>query len=107
MSPPARRAGSSSRGIRRGETAAGWIFTLPVLIILGVFLLIPVLMALWVSFSDWSGRGRPFSPDVSFTGVDNYAEITTGRGLADRSFGIALRNNAWSGVPVFPLPTPT
>lgn len=49
-----RRAGSPSAGIRRGEAAAGWLFTAPVLIILGVFLLVPVLMALWVSFSDWT-----------------------------------------------------
>ncbi len=36
-----RRAGSSSSGIRRGEAAAGWLFTAPVLVILGVFLLVP------------------------------------------------------------------
>lgn len=75
------------------------------LVILGVFLLIPVLMALWVSFSDWSGRGSPFSSDVSFTGMDNYAEITTGGGLAERDFGIALRNNAWYVLLVVPLQT--
>jgi multiple sugar transport system permease protein len=103
--PAARRAGSSARGIRRGEAAAGWIFTLPVLIILGVFLLVPVLMALWVSFSDWSGRGSPFSPDVGFVGMENYAEITTGGGLAERDFGTALRNNAWYVLLVVPLQT--
>ena len=37
-----RRAGSPSTGIRRGEAAAGWLFTAPVLVILGVFLLVPV-----------------------------------------------------------------
>jgi multiple sugar transport system permease protein len=100
-----RRAASSGRGIRRGEAAAGWIFTLPVLIILGVFLLIPVLMALWVSFSDWSGRGSPFSSDVQFVGLDNYAAITSGGGLAERDFGIALRNNAWYVLLVVPLQT--
>ncbi len=103
VSTPPRRAGSS--GIRRGEATAGWIFTLPVLIILGVFLLIPVLMALWVSFSDWTGRGSPFSGDVSFVGGENYAAITTGGGLAERDFGIALRNNAWYVVLVVPLQT--
>jgi multiple sugar transport system permease protein len=100
-----RRAGSSGRGIRRGEAAAGWIFTLPVLVILGVFLLVPVLMALWVSFSDWSGRGSPFSSNVGFVGLDNYAAITTGGGLAERDFGTALRNNAWYVLLVVPLQT--
>jgi multiple sugar transport system permease protein len=101
--PAARRAGSSR--IRRGEAAAGWIFTLPVILILGVFLLVPVVMALWVSFSDWSGRGSPFSSDVSFVGGENYAAITSGGGLAERDFGIALRNNAWYVLLVVPLQT--
>jgi multiple sugar transport system permease protein len=103
--PAVRRAGSPGNGIRRGEAAAGWIFTLPVLIILGVFLLVPVLMALWVSFSDWSGRGSPFSSGVGFVGLDNYAAITTGGGLAERDFGTALRNNAWYVLLVVPLQT--
>ncbi|WP_345803326.1 sugar ABC transporter permease [Microbacterium sp. AZCO] len=98
-----RRAGSS--GIRRGEGLAGWIFTAPVIIILGVFLFIPVLMALWVSFSDWNGRGSPFSSRVGFVGLENYAAVTTGGGLTERNFGIALRNNAWYVVLVVPLQT--
>jgi multiple sugar transport system permease protein len=101
-----RGAGSrSSGGVRRGEGLAGWLFTLPVIVILGVFLFIPVLMALWVSFSDWAGRGSPLSPSVSFVGLDNYAEITTGGGLPERNFGIALRNNAWYVLLVVPLQT--
>lgn len=99
------RPRGSRRGLRGGEAVAGWLFTLPVLIILGVFLLIPVLMALWVSFSDWSGRGSPFSGRVGFVGLQNYAAITTGDGLATRDFGIALRNNAWYVVLVVPLQT--
>ena len=98
-----RRTGSS--GLRRGEGVAGWIFTAPVIIILGVFLLLPVVMALWVSFSDWSGRGSPFSSNVGFVGLENYAAVTTGGGLAERNFGLALRNNAWYVLLVVPLQT--
>src|SRR6478609_7644765 len=94
-----------SSAIRQGETRAGWLFTAPVLIILGVFLLVPVLMALWVSFSDWTGRGSPFSSNVGFVGLDNYAAVTTGGGLAERDFGTALRNNAWYVLLVVPLQT--
>jgi multiple sugar transport system permease protein len=100
--PPRRR---NPRGIRRGEGAAGWLFILPVVLILGTFLLVPVLMALWVSFSDWSGRGSPLSSDVNFVGLDNYASITTDGGLPTRDFGTALRNNAWYVVLVVPLQT--
>ncbi len=94
-----------SGGTRRGEATAGWLFVLPVILILGTFLLIPVLMALWVSFSDWSGRGSPLSSNVGFVGLDNYAAITTQGGLPTRDFGIALRNNAWYVLLVVPLQT--
>ncbi len=60
-------------GIRRGQAAAGYLFTAPAVIVLAVFLVIPIFMALWVSFSDWGGRGSPFSPDVHFVGLKNYA----------------------------------
>ena len=98
-----RRGGAS--GLRRGEAAAGWLFTAPVIAILGVFLLVPVLMALWVSVSDWAGRGSPLSGDVSFVGTENYAAVLTDGGLATRDFGTALRNNAWYVVLVVPLQT--
>ncbi|WP_404433789.1 sugar ABC transporter permease [Microbacterium lacus] len=99
------RAETRKSRLRRGEAAAGWIFTAPVIIILGVFLLIPVLMALWVSFSDWTGRGSPLSGNVGFVGLDNYAAVTTGGGLAERDFGISIRNNAWYVLLVVPLQT--
>ncbi|MDS2172968.1 sugar ABC transporter permease [Nesterenkonia sp. CL21] len=92
-------------GVGRGEAAAGWLFTLPVIIILGLFLLLPVVMALWVSFSDWTGRGSPFSADVGLVGAENYEAVTTGGGLAERDFGLAMRNNAWYAVLVIPLQT--
>jgi multiple sugar transport system permease protein len=101
--PP--RARARSGGIRRGEGAAGWLFVLPVIVILGLFLFIPVLMALWVSFSDWSGRGSPLAPGVNFVGLENYTKLTTGGGLQTRDFGTALRNNAWYVVLVVPLQT--
>ena len=109
MTPAAqapRRAGTRTRsGSRRGEGTAGWLFTLPVIVILGLFLLVPVLMALWVSFSDWTGRGSPLSPGVGFVGLDNYAAITTGGGLAEQNFGTAMRNNAWYVLLVVPIQT--
>ncbi|WP_158866521.1 carbohydrate ABC transporter permease [Leifsonia sp. AG29] len=101
------QATSRSRrsGIRRGEAASGWVFTAPVVILLGVFLVIPVLMALWVSFSDWGGRGSPFSSDVHFVGFDNYTKLLAGGGLAEQDFGTSLKNNAWYVVLVVPIQT--
>ena len=48
-------------GIRGRETIAGWVFTAPMILILGVFLFIPVLMALYVSMTTWNGNGSPFA----------------------------------------------
>lgn len=101
LRPSRRRSG----GIRKGQGVSGYLFTAPALLVLLVFLVVPVLMALWVSFSDWGGRGSPFSAGVHFVGLDNYAAITSGGGLAESDFGTSLRNNAWYVLLVVPLQT--
>ena len=105
-----RGAAPSPRGRRRSaatsrQAAAGWLFISPTVLILGVFLLLPVAMAAWVSMSDWGGRGAPWGPDVHFVGGQNYAEILSGRGLAGRDFGTAIRNNMYYVILVVPLQT--
>ena len=87
----------------RGEAVSGWLFTAPTVIVLGLFLLVPVLMASWVSVSDWRGVGCPFSSGVQFVGGQNYAKILGGGGLDEQNFGTALRNNLWYVVFVVPL----
>ena len=99
---PVQRHGN---GIRRGQTRAGLLFTAPAVILLVVFLVVPIVMALWVSVSDWGGRGSPFSSDVNFVGLKNYGAITSGGGLAESDFGTALRNNLWYVLLVVPLQT--
>ncbi|MDR2320150.1 MAG: sugar ABC transporter permease [Microbacterium sp.] len=99
------RRPAGHQGLRRGETASGWLFTAPMLILLGLFLVVPVLMALWVSVSDWGGRGSPFSGGVSFVGLKNYAALLLGGGLAEADFGMSLKNNAWYVILVVPCQT--
>jgi len=89
----------------RRRAAAGWLFVAPVIVILGLFLLVPVLMAAWVSVSDWTGRGSPLAGDTSFVGADNYEALLLGGGLPTRDFGTALRNNAWYVFLVVPIQT--
>lgn len=84
---------------------AGWAFVAPMVVIIGVFLVIPVLMALWVSFSDWNGRGSPMSSDVGFVGAKNYSDLLLGGGLATKNLGTALRNNVYYVLFVVPLQT--
>jgi multiple sugar transport system permease protein len=92
-------------GLRGREGLAGWLFISPMIVILGLFLVVPVAMAAWVSVSDWSGRGSPLSSTVNFVGAEHYLELTQGEGLATRDFGTSLRNNAWYVILVVPTQT--
>ncbi|WP_328544129.1 sugar ABC transporter permease [Streptomyces europaeiscabiei] len=92
-------------GIRGREGLAGWLFVSPVLIVLGLFLVVPIAMALWVSLSDWNGQGSPLSSGVDFVGGDNYAPLLTESGLAQSDFMMSLRNNGYYVLFVVPLQT--
>jgi multiple sugar transport system permease protein len=93
------------RGLRGPEGIAGWVFVSPLIIVVGVFLIVPIFMALWVSFSDWNGQGSPFSSSVSFVGAKNYANLITTPGLTRTDFMTSIRNNAYFVLIVVPLQT--
>ncbi|PZQ87465.1 MAG: sugar ABC transporter permease [Leifsonia xyli] len=93
-----------SRGIRGNEARYGWAFTAPAILIIGVFLVLPILLALWVSFSDWNGLGSPLG-NSEFVGGANYAKVLIDSGLAQRDFGTAIRNNLYYVLLVVPLQT--
>lgn len=97
---------SRARSIRRGQDLAGWAFVSPTLVALGLFLAVPVLMALWVSFTDWNGRGSPFASGIGFVGADNYRELVGEQGgLTRADFMTSLRNNFFYVLLVVPLQT--
>jgi multiple sugar transport system permease protein len=100
-----RARGSVRRGAAQRQTGAGWLFVTPVLVILGLFLALPIVMALWVSVSNWTGRGSPFSARVGFVGVDNYAALLTQPGLSRQDFMLSLRNTFYYVLGVVPLQT--
>lgn len=82
--PPARRAAGPAR--RRGRVAIG--FLLPAMVILGVFVLWPMLSALQMSFTDASGFGDP-----EFVGLENYIRIFQDAAILD-----AVLNTIWYAV---------
>lgn len=96
---------STRRGSANRQSLAGWLFVAPVIVILGIFMLVPILMALWVSVSDWTGNGSPLASGVNFVGAKNYEAILGGRGLTGQNFGIAIRNNVYYVLFVVPLQT--
>ncbi|MEO5610207.1 MAG: sugar ABC transporter permease [Ornithinibacter sp.] len=100
---PRRRTGGKGAGQR--QSVAGWLFVTPVLLVLGLFLVIPIFMALWVSFTNWTGRGSPFSSGVGLVGTDNYTALLTQEGLSRQDFMISLRNTFYYVIGVVPLQT--
>ncbi|TFD82577.1 carbohydrate ABC transporter permease [Cryobacterium fucosi] len=104
-SAPNRRRGTSRSSVHRGEAKYGWLFITPPIIIIGVFLVVPVLLAIWVSVSDWSGLGSPLNPQVSFVGSKNFEAVLSDPGLAQKDFGTSIRNNVYYVLLVVPLQT--
>ena len=92
-------------GIGGHQAAAGWLFLAPVIVILGVFLLVPIAMAAWVSVSDWNGNGSPFGPNAHFIGLQNYRHLLTTPGLDQNNFGTSIRNNVYYVALVVPIQT--
>ncbi|GAA5093913.1 carbohydrate ABC transporter permease [Nocardia iowensis] len=79
-----RPAGSDSdvAGLGRGKASA---FVTPALLLIAAFLVFPALWLLWIGLTDLTVSGRT-SVDVSFVGLDNYANA-----LDDPLF----RNSLW------------
>jgi multiple sugar transport system permease protein len=92
-------------GIRGHKAAAGWLFLAPVIVILGLFLVLPIAAAAWVSFSDWNGNGSPIGANAHFVGLDNYRHLLTTPGLDQNNFGTSLRNNLYYVLLVVPIQT--
>ena len=67
--------------------------------------LVPIGMALWVSFTSWNGQGSPFTSSVEMAGGRNYARLFTEDGLARLDFMTSVRNTAYYVAIVVPVQT--
>ena len=105
QSRPTPKTARPGRSIKSAETRSGWLFVLPVLVILGVFLAAPILIAFWVSVSDWAGKGSPLSPTVHFVGLENYKQLLGTDSLARSDFATSIRNNFYYVLIVVPQQT--
>jgi multiple sugar transport system permease protein len=85
------------------EGRIGWLFAGPALFGLVVFLVVPIVMTVWVSFTDWSGQTPPLESEL--IGGDNYQELLAEDGLRRKDFARAVRNNFWYVVGVVPTQT--
>lgn len=99
----ASRSSVGVAGQRRQEMIAGYTFLLPALLVLFLFLVLPILFTLWMSFRDWSGLTPPLQS--SYIGVEHYRNLLTQDGIIRSDFFIALRNTTFYAVGVVPLQT--
>jgi multiple sugar transport system permease protein len=67
----------------RSDNLTAWLFLLPVLLLLGIFVLYPLLQLFWVSLNDWN----ILKDQMRFVGLENYRAI-----LTEDGFRQALRN---------------
>lgn len=75
--------------MQRNQERIGYIFILPAVLFFCVFTLLPVLMALYFSFCEYSQKNLT---KIEWVGFDNYIEIFTSEGLSTfrESFGNIL-----------------
>jgi multiple sugar transport system permease protein len=87
------------------EALTGWLFAGPAVVMLLLFMLVPILMALWVSLTKWTGQGSPFTTSVPFAGVGNYTDLLVRPGLERDDFMTSIRNIFYYVLCVVPLQT--
>ena len=87
-SPTARAVRRLNRD-RREEMLVGYLFVLPDVLGLLVFIVGPMLFALYISLNEWSGFTTP-----TFVGLENYVNMAS-----DPRFWASLRRTATSSSP--------
>lgn len=84
---------------RRNEAIIAWLFSSPALILLLVFLAIPFVMAIYLSFTDQRLIPNPNLP-TQFVGLRNYIRL-----VDDEAFIRGLLNNFYFVLVVVPIQT--
>jgi multiple sugar transport system permease protein len=77
---------------RAWQGRAGWVFVAPAVLVMAVFVVAPVLMALWVSLLHWDGQSSPFGGRAEFVGAGNYVNLLGRDGLLRQDFATSVRN---------------
>ena len=90
---------------KREQALTGALFVTPAVVSMLVFLILPLLIALYFSFTDWTGTRPLDQPDAyEFVGFKNYERwITDGRRVDD--FYRSVRNTLYYVIGVVPIQT--
>jgi multiple sugar transport system permease protein len=87
----------------RQDAVAGWLFMTPALLVMGVFLLAPILFAIYYSLTDWNGISPPAA--ANYIGLENYRLILAEGGIRQADFFRSLKNTTYFAMGVVPLQT--
>ncbi len=97
---------STATGIKgedRERAVAGWLFMSPTVLIFTVFIIIPIIFALYYSMTDWNGISPP--GDATFIGLENYRSILFQEGIRQTDFFKSLKNTTYFAMGVVPAQT--
>src|SRR5690349_8663150 len=92
-------SGTSGARLRRSEELWAWAFAGPAVLLGSVFIILPFLMAIVISFTNQRLIAAPSLP-TRFIGLQNYQLL-----LTDPDFWQALRNTAFFVLVVVPVQT--
>ncbi len=90
-------------GKKAQEWLAGFGFVAPALIILGLFVLVPMIAAFGLSFTNWTGQ-EPLGK-AQWIGLNNYADLLVNGNTTSTEFFGALKNTAYYALGVVPAQT--
>ncbi|UIO41426.1 sugar ABC transporter permease [Brevibacillus brevis] len=93
LSPDKRTSGTRKKHFNREANLTGWLFISPMVIGFVVLLLGPLLLALYMSFTDW-----PLLGEAEFIGLENYRAI-----FQDAEFWIVVGNTFAFSAGLVPL----
>jgi multiple sugar transport system permease protein len=84
---------NASRRLIRSQVRTGWMLLAPALLHSGIFIVIPVVAAITLSFTDYS-----FGDSWSWVGFQNYTDL-----FRDQDFLAALKNTVLYAIVVIPV----
>lgn len=90
-------------GKKTQEMLAGIGFVAPALVILSVFVLIPMIAAFVLSFTNWTGQET--LDKAAWVGLNNYADLLVNDNTTRDTFFLALKNTAYYSLGVVPAQT--
>lgn len=96
----------SMRSKKMQEILTAYTFLLPAVLVLFLFLVLPMLAALFFSLTDWNGvtpltRPEPFD----IVGLENYNRLLFDEGSRQEAFFTALKNTVYFVLGVVPVQT--